>query len=160
MSDSIFFDATLKPSRSLNRRGFAILVAVFVAFNAVLALRFFSVGAWPVLPFLGADVLALLGAFAFSYRSGREAEHIRLDRNALTITSVSPRGASRDWSFEPSWVRVGVDEQSRTGGRVTITTHGKGVTVAEFLSPRERREMAAALKDAINRRNRSMALAD
>ena len=159
MSHSVFFDATLRPNRSLNRRGFAILVAVFVLFNAIIALRFLSVGGWPVLPFLGLDIAALVGAFIVNYRSGREAEHIRLDHQALTVTSVTPRGKSRDWAFEPAWVRVGVDEKARTGGRVTITTHGKGVTVAEFLSPRERREMAAALREAIQLRNRSMPLA-
>jgi uncharacterized membrane protein len=159
MSDPVFFDATLKPNRSLNRRGFAILIAVVVLFNAILAVRFFSIGAWPVLPFLGLDMAAVALAFGLNYRSGHEAEHIRLDASSLTITSVTPRGPARNWAFEPSWVRVAVDEQARTGGRVTITTHGKGVTVAEFLSPRERREMAAALKDALNRRNAAMAFA-
>lgn len=50
-----------------------------------------------------------------------------------------------------------MDERPR--GRVTITTHGKGVAIAEFLSPRERREVAAALRDALALRSHALTLA-
>jgi len=153
---ALYFDATLTPSRSLDRRGFIILLAALVALNAVLAVRLALAGGWPILPFLGLDIAGVLIAFHLSYRAGRAIERIRLDRSALTVTHVDPKGAQRNWSFEPSWVRVGLDERPR--GRVTITTHGKGVTVAEFLSPRERREVAAALRDALVLRSQSIAL--
>lgn len=153
----LFFDATLTPSRSLDRRGFVLMISGVVALNAILAIRFVTAGGWPVLPFLGLDVAGIALAFWLSYRSGRTVEQIRLDRSALVITHLDPRGARRDWSFEPSWVRIGLDD--RPHGRVTITTNGKGVTVAEFLSPRERREIAAALRDALALRARSLALA-
>jgi uncharacterized membrane protein len=153
----LFFDAILTPSRSLDRRGFVLLLAALVALNAFLAFRLVLAGGWPILPFLGLDIAGALLAFRVSYRSGRTVERIRLDRSALTVSHVDPKGAQRDWSFEPSWVRIGVDDRPR--GRVTITTHGKGVTVAEFLSPRERREVAAALRDALALRSQALALA-
>lgn len=155
----VFFDATLSPNRSLDRRGFAILMAVIVAFNAVVAARFLSLGLWPVLPFLGLDIAAIFAAFLLNYRAGRETEHIWLDRTALWVRSVNARGQARDWSFEPSWVRVAVDEGARPRGRLTITSHGKGVGVAEFLSPRERRDVARALRDALHRRSQTMVAA-
>ncbi|MCC6919151.1 MAG: DUF2244 domain-containing protein [Alphaproteobacteria bacterium] len=150
-----FFDATLTPNRSLDRRGFVVMLAALVALNGFLALRLTMAGGWPILPFLGLDILGLVYAFRLNYRSGRTFERIRLDQAALTVTHVDPRGSAREWSFEPSWVRVGVDDRPR--GRVTITTHGKGVTVAEFLSPRERREVAIALRDALALRLRALA---
>lgn len=154
---ALFFDATLTPSRSLDRRGFVALLAALIALNAFLAARLVLAGGWPILPFLGLDVAGVLVAFRLNYRAGRAVERIRLDRSALTVTHVDPSGVQRDWSFEPSWVRVGIDDRPR--GRVTITTHGKGVTVAEFLSPGERREVAAALRDALALRSQSLALA-
>ena len=83
-------------------------------------------------------------------------ERIVLDDRALTIPHVSPSGRSVGWTFEPAWVRVSVDEAAREGGRVTVTTHGKGVAVADFLTPRERRDMAAALNEALRRRAREL----
>lgn len=152
----VFFDATLTPSRSLDARGFAILMGVVVAFNAFSAWRMASLGGWPILPFLGLDVAAIFLAFLVNYRSGRQVERIRLDQRALTVAHRGPGGEARDWSFEPSWVKVAFDERARPSGRVTITANGKGVAVAEFLSPRERREVVAALKDALALRARSL----
>lgn len=154
----VFFDATLTPSRSLNQRGFVILMAVIVVFNAIVATRFVTLGLWPVLPFLGLDVAAIAFAFLVNYRAGRETEHIWLDRTALRVRSISAKGKARDWSFEPSWVRVQVDERARPRGRLTITSHGKGVGIAEFLSPRERRDIAKALGAALHQRSQSLAL--
>lgn len=157
MTAAPFFDATLTPSRSLDRRGFIMLLSALVALNAFLAVRLALAGGWPILPFLGLDIAGVLIAFHLNYRTGRTLERIRLDQGALTVTHIDPRGSQRNWSFEPSWVRIGVDDRPR--GRVTITTHGKGVTVAEFLSPRERREVAAALRDALAVRSQALALA-
>ncbi len=159
MTDAVFFDATLKPNRSLNRRGFVLIFALLLAMNALLALRLAASGGWPILPFLGFDILALGAAFAFNTRSGRLTEHIRLGQGALTVTHVDPGGASQDWSFEPAWVRVVLHDGAHGAGRITITTNGKGVAVAEFLTPGERREVAAALNEALAERARSLAAA-
>lgn len=159
MSDAVFFDATLHPARSLTRRGLVVLISLVITANMALALRALNAGGWPILPFLGLDVAALAGAFWLNNRAARMHERIVLDARALTITHVAPSGRRVGWTFEPAWVRVSVDEAARDGGRVTVTTHGKGVAVASFLTPRERREMAAALNDALRRRARDLAAA-
>jgi uncharacterized membrane protein len=150
MSDAVYFDATLHPARSLTRRGLVILISLVVTANMALALRALEAGGWPILPFLGLDVLALAGAFWVNNYAARMHERIVLDGTALTVTYVAPSGKSQSWSFEPSWVRVGVEEGRM--GRVTLTTHGKGVALGLFLSPRERREVAGALNAALSRR--------
>lgn len=152
-----FFDATLTPSRSLDRRGFVALLALLVAMNLFMAVRLAMAGGWPILPFLGLDIAGFVLAFWLNARAGRMAERVRLDGEALTVSHVDPSGARRDWSFEPAWVRVALHD--RPHGRVTITTNGKGVAIAEFLSPRERREVAAALTAALAARSRSLAAA-
>lgn len=156
MSDAVYFDATLHPSRSMTRRGLVILISLVVTANMALALRALSAGGWPILPFLGLDVAALVGAFWLNNRAARMHERIRLDDTALSITHVEPSGRARGWTFEPAWVRVSVDEAARSGGRVTLTTHGKGVAFAEFLTPRERREVAAALNAALIQRAKAL----
>ncbi|MFT3810264.1 MAG: DUF2244 domain-containing protein [Micropepsaceae bacterium] len=152
MSGAVYFDATLHPSRSLTRRGLVILISLVVSANMALALRALSAGGWPILPFLGLDVAALIGAFWLNNRAARMHERIVLDGEVLTITHVEPSGRTRTWRFEPAWVRVGVQEGARAGGWVTVTTHGKGVAVGAFLTPRERREIAGALNTALGAR--------
>lgn len=156
MAEAVYFDAVLHPSRSMTRRGLVILICLVITANMSLALRALSAGGWPILPFLGLDVAALAGAFWLNTRAARMHERIVLDDRALTITHVSPSGRSVGWTFEPAWVRVSVDEAAREGGRVTVTTHGKGVAVADFLTPGERRDMAAALNEALRRRAREL----
>lgn len=150
MAAPFYFDATLTPARSLDRRGFVALLALLTALNGFLAWRLVLAGGWPILPFLGLDIAGVVVAFWLNNRAGRMAERIRLDGTRLTVTHFDPKGARRDWAFEPSWVRIGLQDRPR--GAVTITTHGKGVTVAEFLSPRERGEVAAALNRALSDR--------
>jgi uncharacterized membrane protein len=152
MTAPVFFDATLRPSRSRDRRGFVRLLSLMTALNLVVAANFVRAGGWPILPFLGLDIAGLVLAFALNYRAGRLAEHIRLDGARLVVSHVDPGGGARDWSFEPAWVRVAVDEMAHGAGGVTITAHGKGVRLGEFLTVGERREVAAALAEALRRR--------
>ena len=159
MTDAVFFDATLRPSRSLDKRGFVLLLSLLVAMNLIVALRFAASGGWPVLPFLGLDIAGIVFAFALNYRSGRLAEHIRLNGEALTVTHVDPGGTAKDWAFEPAWVRVVLHEHAHGAGRVTITTNGRGVAVAEFLTADERKEVAAALNRALSERARRLTAA-
>lgn len=156
MSDAVYFDATLHPARSLTRRGLVMVISLVVTANMALALRALSAGGWPILPFLGLDIAALVGAFWLNARAARMHERIRLDGTALTITHVAPSGRAKGWTFEPAWVRVSVDEGARPAGRVTVTTNGKGVAVGEFLMPRERREIASALNEALVKRARAL----
>lgn len=157
--DAVFFDATLRPSRSLDRRGFVLILALLAAMNLVVALRFVAGGGWPILPFMGLDIAGLAAALWLNSRAGRLREHIRLDRTGLTVTHVDPGGGARDWRFEPAWVRVAETERGHGAGAVTITMNGKGVAVAEFLTRDERREVAAALNDALRRRATTLAAA-
>lgn len=152
MSPPVYFDATLHPSRSMTQRGLVVLISLVVTANVALAMRALHAGGWPILPFLGLDVAALIAAFWLNNRAARMHERIVLDDTALTVTHVTPSGRQRGWTFEPAWVRVGVNEAARAGGHVTVTTHGKGVAVAEFLTPRERRDIAAALNEALRLR--------
>lgn len=156
MSGAVFFDATLHPSRSLTRRGLVILICLVIVANMAVALRAASAGGWPILPFFGLDLAALLGAFWLNNRAARMHERVVLDASALTITHVAPSGRALQWAFEPAWVRVRVDEAVHPGGRVTVTTNGRGVALGEFLTPRERRDMAAALNEALGRRAREL----
>src|SRR5690606_29773979 len=77
------FDAELRPHRSLSPRGFLLLMSGVCALSFTGGLAFFLAGAWPVVGFLGADVLLIYLAFRASYRSGCLVERLHLTRDRL-----------------------------------------------------------------------------
>ena len=147
--DRVWFDAVLRPHRSLGRRGFAILMAVVVAVSLAAGLRFAVAGAWPVLAFFLLDAAIIYGAFKLSYLSGRLFETIRLKERELVVERVHPLGRVETWRFNPYWVRVRLEHAGQHHCRLEIGSHGKSVAVGHFLPPGERREVAAALKHAL-----------
>jgi uncharacterized membrane protein len=150
------FDAVLYPSRSLPPRGFLAVMAAVAAASAGMGAGFLAVGAWPVTGFLGLDVLLLYLAFRWNYRAGRTAEFVRLDADGLTVRRVRPDGRARTWRFEPYWVRVEVvadggpsRRHGGGGGRLTLSSHGRSLTIGAFLTADERLEVARALQAAL-----------
>ncbi len=148
---SVHFDAVLYPHRSLPPRGFAILMALLGSVGGCVGIALVLLGAWPVTPFLGLDVLLLFIAFRLSYRSARQHEAIRLTDDSLVVERVSPRGERRHWRFQPFWLRVVLEEPSEDTNRVLLTSHGRSLVVAGFLGPAERRRFATALTAALAR---------
>jgi uncharacterized membrane protein len=140
------FDAVLYPNRSLGRFGFHLLMAAIVLVSAAIGAAFVLAGAWPVTGFLGADVLLLYLAFRWNYRQGRRAEFVRLDGAELVVRRVEPSGHRREWHFDAHWVRVSLDAESH---QLTLSSHGRSLAVAAFLSPEERLELTKALRAAL-----------
>ncbi|HWK46764.1 MAG TPA: DUF2244 domain-containing protein [Stellaceae bacterium] len=147
----VLFEASLRPHRSLPPAGFfgfMLLVAV-VSFCA--GVGFVLMGAWPVTGFFGLDVLLLYGAFRLNYRSGRMRETLRLTGDSLTIERISVRGERRFWTFQPFWLRVQLIDTGADGNRLVLTSHGRSLAVAGFLSADERRVLAGDLQAALAR---------
>jgi uncharacterized membrane protein len=145
----VHFDAVLYPSRSLPRRGFRVLMAAAVAVGGTVGGAFYLVGAWPVTGFFGLDLLLLYLAFRWNYRDGRLTEFVRLDADGLTVRRVRPDGRVRTWRFEPYWVRVDLDGPTRHDSRLTLSSHGRSLTIGAFLTADERLEVAQALRAAL-----------
>ena len=145
------FDAVLTPHRSLTRAGFVVLITVFVVLSSAVGLYFLSIGAWPVTGFCGLEVVALYIAFRLSYRSGRLRETLQLSAERLTVRRFAPSGTMREWRFQPFWLRVDIDDPPANDSRLTLTSHGRSLTVGGFLTAPERFALAQALRAALGR---------
>lgn len=146
------FDAVLTPHRSLAPKGFLALMAVLATGAAGVGLLFASRGAWPVLPFLGGEVLLVWLAFRVNYRRAREYERIRLTEAALEVDQVDPRGRRRHHSFAPPhWLRVALEPLPGRASRLTVASHGRALAIGRFLAPEEKASFAQALSAAIGR---------
>ncbi|MGH6943529.1 MAG: DUF2244 domain-containing protein [Geminicoccaceae bacterium] len=146
------FDAVLYPNRSLPPLGFAILMSAVVGVSAAVGAGFVLIGAWPVTGFFGLDVLLLYLAFRWNYRQGRRAELIRLDARGLSVRRIEPDGQTREWTFEPYWVRVTMDDPPRHDSQLRLRSHGTELVIGAFLTPEERFEVASALRSALRLR--------
>jgi uncharacterized membrane protein len=142
-------DVTLRPSPPLPPRALLIVLTIVAALNAAFALFFLLHGAWPMLPFMGADVALLAWAFRASTEAAKREEHVVLTPSLLSIARRSPKSALKEFTFNPYWVRVDIASPPEHGSQLTLWSHGKGLRLGSFLPPLERASFAGRLKDAL-----------
>jgi uncharacterized membrane protein len=141
-------DLVLRPHRSLSPAGFWVIMGVMAAFSFIGGIVFWLAGAWPVIGFLGVDVLLVYIAFKASYAGGRAYERVRLSPGLLTVERVDPWGRHTSFDLPPHWLQVNLDaEQSR----LCLTSHGRSLTIAAFLPPEERAQVADEIRAAVAR---------
>jgi uncharacterized membrane protein len=144
------FRAVLTPHRSLGPKGFMVLMAAVCVVSFGTGLLFFMLGAWPVIGFMGLDVLLIYVAFKLNFRALRLYETVDLTSDALTVTRVAPSGRAESWSFNPYWVRVSVQPRLGRSSELSIASHGRRLVFASFLTDGEREDFAAALSSALS----------
>ncbi len=145
------FERVLLPHRSLQPRGFHILMLVLGLISLAVGIGFVSIGAWPVCGFFGLDVALIYLAFRLNYRSARRSETLRLAGDAFTVERVSVHGERYTWRFQPFWLRIVLEERSPDRNRLLLASHGRLLVIADFLSPSARRELAATIREALAR---------
>ncbi|MGE5539810.1 MAG: DUF2244 domain-containing protein [Gemmatimonas sp.] len=145
-ADAEVFAATLRPHRSLEPRGFALLMAVMAGISFIAGVAFAYHGAWPVMGFFGLDVAIVYLAFRINYRSADASERVVLSERELVVERRRRGQVIGRWAFQPYWLRVEVEED--TPG-VILASHGRSIAVGSFLSPEEREGFAEALSQSI-----------
>ena len=150
----VYYSAVLRPHRSLRQRTTTIVVLVVAAFWFGIGLAFIAAGAWPVLPFLGLEVVLLFLFFRLNERAGNVSEAINLTASALTVRRIDPWGKHSLVSFPPHWLQVNLEPAPaghNSDNRLELRSHGRSVTIASFLPPHEREAVAVALRRALAR---------
>lgn len=141
------FTAVLTPYRSLGRRGFVILISILVALNIAVASTFYALGAWPVAPFMGLDVLLVWWAFRLNYVDAKRAERIEITPYELILDRMGPDGQAEQKRFTRSWVQVDLerDEARDLIGPLFLRSHGVATEIGRFLSAEDRQAFARVL---------------
>jgi len=141
MNEALLLDRVLRPNPPMKSRTLFMIVALVAALNLALAANFILHGAWPILPFLGADVALLAWAFHRVHLRARHEEHVTLTPSSLRIA----RKPGQDVVLNPYWVRVELDPKNQ----LLLWSHGKAVRLGAFLAPSERTSLAEALRSAL-----------
>lgn len=149
-SDGVTLDLTLTPNRSFDPRHTRWLIAAVGGLFFLGSLRFLVLGAWPIIPFMVADVALLAWAFRANNAAARGHERVTLDNDELMLARVSAAGVERRFGFEPYWTRVEIEETPAGDAHLWLATRDRRVRVGGFLSAPERRAVGAVIAEALS----------
>jgi uncharacterized membrane protein len=155
VAEPTLFSAIITPHRSLSGRGFLLVMALVGGLSFIGGMFFFMLGAWPVVGFLGLDVVLVYWAFRANYRAAAAFEEVTVTPSVLRLRRVSHRGEIAEWTLNPVWTKLDREKHEEFGLlKLFLVSRGRRLAVAGFLSPKERESFAAALSAALGEARR------
>lgn len=149
------FAAKLTPHRSLGPRGRAVLVGAVMAMAAIPSLVFYSLGAWPIVGFMGLDVLAVWVALRWSAHQTKRAEEVTLWPNRLEVREVSAGGKQSVVAFDPNETRLIVDRDYDEKTTALYLRNREGdYELGAFLAASEKASFARVFGTALRKARR------
>ncbi len=146
-----FFEAVIVPHRSLSRRGLWILVSALCGLSLMTTTLFWWLGAWPVGGFNGVEITTAVLLLRHNARAVRANEVILLSDSALRIIRTAQNGTRTEQSVPPAWIQVVLQERPGRVPGLWLVTHGTQMEVAASLGEPEKRDLAEALRTALDR---------
>lgn len=148
-TETIYMDAVLTPNRSLSRQGFLIAMSAIAITFFMTGLMFWSMGALPILGFMGLDVLAIWLAFHISYKRQREETRVIVTARSVRLHHKDAKGREKHAEVPSAFARIELDEPAGPASWLRIE-HGKTAwVIGRFLTPPERSDFAKALRKAL-----------
>jgi len=145
------FEAIIVPHRSLSRRGVAMLSLSVFGLSALLALRFWFIGAWPVAVFSAIEVGLFIFLLRLNVRHARQSEMLLLSEASLRIVRTDWRGRRQERTLPAAWLRVRLEDRPGRVPRLVVAARPGEAEIAETLGEAEKRDLAAALQAALER---------
>ena len=142
--DATVFEAVVVPYRSLSPRGLAILMAVIGVLCALVVLRFWLIGAWPVAGFGIVEIGLAIFLLRLNASRARASELILLSENALRIVRTDRRGRKEERVLPVGWLNAMLEEPHGRVPRLLLVAHGVREEIAATLGEDEKRSLWAA----------------
>jgi uncharacterized membrane protein len=154
-AEPTLFSAIITPHRSLSAKGFVVVMTLIGAMSFAGGMFFFLLGAWPVVGFLGLDVALVYWAFRANYRAAAAFEEVTVTPSELRLRRVSHRGEVVEWTLNPVWTQLDRERHEEFGLlKLFLVSRGRRLSVAGFLSPKEKESFATALSAALGEARR------
>jgi uncharacterized membrane protein len=133
---------TARRNNSLSSSGrlvvFGFILAVSVGIAALLSV---ALGAWPILPFAGIEMIALYAAFRYIDHHANDYERITIKGNSVEIEVRDGRHTTHI-ELDRYWAQVEHDRD----GSVLVRSRGREVALGRHLRHEQRGEFARELK--------------
>jgi uncharacterized membrane protein len=146
------FAAELTPHRSLTPRGLRIVIGLVAALAALPGLIFFSLGAWPVVGFMGLDVIAIAFALRTAMRREKRRQQLTLWADRLELVATDNKGTVAKTRFNPNSVRLVIDRDFNERTTALKLRTSKGETeIGAFLTQDDKSSLAKAFGTALRK---------
>lgn len=153
--DPPLFCATITPHRSLSRKGFVAVMAAIGGISFIGGIVFLIAGAWPVVGFLGLDVLLVYWAFRANFRAANAVEIVTVTPSEITVRRRTHRGKRESMTFNPLWIRLERRSDPEFGiEKLLLVSRNRKFPIANFLTPGEKESFAIALAAALQEAKR------
>lgn len=149
--DAVHFEAVVTPHRSLGTRGLRVLMAAILLLSGVISAGLWWAGAWPAVGINGAEVVLALLLLRRNARQRRACEMLVLSDSGLRVVRTDARGRRQEWVLPPAWLRVGLEERQGRAPALVLRARGARLEVAQVLGEAEKRDLAEALRAALDR---------
>lgn len=141
----------VRPNRSLSGRETAIFFGGICVVAVTVAVRFWLLGAWVVLPMMILELSLLGGAFLVVERKTRFCETIELTDDRVSVVQKDWK-SKREWCYPRYWVQVifREDPQGWYPSHLYLRSHGDSLEVGACLNDGERLQLSQHLKKIID----------
>jgi len=116
---------------------------------ALLAAVFVSMGAYPVVGFLGLELAGLWVALRWVSKRRSARTYVRVTDTAIEVRRIDAAGGERSARLPAAFARVRHEEGRRGPAALSIVSYGRSVDIGEHLSEQERAEFADRLRAAL-----------
>lgn len=145
----IYLDAVLELPRSLTPRGFNRVMAIAAGISFLVGAGFVISGAWPVVGFMGLEVLLLWLVFRANFRAQTARTYVRVTAETVDVRKVDGRGRERRAKLSSYFARVEYDRGARGPHGLRLAASNRVYAIGEFLTPPERESFARRLGQAL-----------
>jgi uncharacterized membrane protein len=132
-----------KPNASASTESVLKLLLSLVVLSGLIAMAFFHIGAWMVLPFAGLELVLVVLAFVVVLRHRGDYEKITFVENEIEIEQ-SVLGKIKHVRFQCYWTRVTLREGEDGKTSLWIGSHNQEVEFGRDTMDNEQREQVAS----------------
>ena len=148
-SDSDEAVLIITANRNMTWRQSKWLFLILALSTSVVAIYFYSLGAWLVLPFAGLEILVIGIAIYCQSCCAHTRQIIRIDNTHVTVRDN--RSNQVEKCFHKAWLKViqNHDPRGWYPSRLLIGSHGVYIEIGKHLVEEEREVLAHNLRSAI-----------
>jgi uncharacterized membrane protein len=148
--ENLIFEAELRPHRSMSPHGLSIVIGLLCVVSLGVTMLFWSMGAWPIAGFNGVEMLIAAALLHINARAKRAREVLLLSDQGLRVLRFDVNGRRSEREIPSAWLNVTLQERPGRVPALYVTARGRVEEVAQALGEDEKRDLAAALANALH----------
>lgn len=139
---------TCRRNNSLSAQGRLLAFGLILILSIGIAAGFAVVlGAWPILPFAGIEMVVLYLAFRYLDRHAADYERVMI-RGDVVVVEIGDAGVITRFELNRCWAQVVCEGK---GARIALRSHGREIALGRHLADEQRKEMARDLARELRR---------